>query len=93
MAQYSMADAIKKLINDSSWKQRYLQSRIRLDWEKIMGKTVSKYTEEVKLIENKLVIKTNVAALKNELNMSKHHVIETVNNYLQEKAVHEVIIL
>jgi hypothetical protein len=93
MAQYSMADAIKKLINDSSWKQRYLQSRIRLDWEKIMGKTVSKYTEEVKLIENKLVIKTNVAALKNELNMSKQHVIETVNNYLQEKAVHEVIIL
>lgn len=93
MAQYSMADALKKVINDSSWKQRYLQSRIRLDWEKIMGTTVAKYTEEVKLVENKLVIKTNVAALKSELSMSSKHIMETVNTYLQENVVKEVIIV
>jgi hypothetical protein len=92
MAQYGMADAIKKLINDSSWRQRYFQSKIRLDWEKMMGATVAKYTDEIKLIENKLIIKTNVAALKNELNMSKIQIIANVNAYLKENIVKEVII-
>ena len=92
MAQYSVGDAIKKMLNESSWKQRYFQSRIKEDWSIIMGATVAKYTEDIKLVEKKLIIKTNVAPLKSELQHNKISIIEKINERLGEKVINEVMI-
>jgi chemotaxis regulatin CheY-phosphate phosphatase CheZ len=93
VAQYSIGDALKKMLKESNWRQRYLQSRIRQDYEEIMGKTIARYTQEVKLVETKLVIKTNVGPLKHELNSSKEMIIARFNEHLQETVIKEVIIL
>jgi predicted nucleic acid-binding Zn ribbon protein len=58
----------------------------------MMGSTIARYTQEVKLVEHTLVIKTQVAALKNELQMNKKIIIQKVNEHLGETIVREVII-
>jgi predicted nucleic acid-binding Zn ribbon protein len=92
LAQLSIKEALKQMLNNSTWKNRYMQSRVRLEWEEIMGKTIARYTEEVKLVEHTLVIKTRVPALKNELQMNKKLIIEKVNEHLGEIVIKEIII-
>lgn len=73
-------------------KPRLTEVRIQENWEQMMGKTISRYTESIQLIDGKLMITTTVAPLKQELNYSKDKIIKLVNEMLGERLVREVII-
>lgn len=73
-------------------KPRLTEVRIQENWEQMMGKTISRYTENIQLIDGKLMITTTVAPLKQELNYSKDKIIKLVNEMLGERIVREVII-
>jgi len=87
-----MGDALKEFMDKSRMKPRLTEVRIQENWEKMMGKTISRYTENIQLIDGKLMITTTVAPLKQELNYSKDKIIKLVNEMLGEKLVREVII-
>ncbi|MEO8173780.1 MAG: DUF721 domain-containing protein, partial [Sediminibacterium sp.] len=61
-------------------------------WEQLMGKTIAKYTEQIKIIGQKLFIQTSVGPLKNELMYQKQQIIDRVNEAFGEKIITEVII-
>lgn len=61
-------------------------------WEKIMGKTVARYTDSIKIYGDKLYISTSVAPLKQELLFQKEHIIARVNEELGEKVIKEVVV-
>lgn len=61
-------------------------------WEEIMGKTIAKYTDSIKVVQRKLVITTSVAPLKNELMFQKEKIKLRVNEALKEPLIQEVII-
>jgi hypothetical protein len=88
----SMGDALKEFMDKSRMKPRLTEVRIQENWEQMMGKTISRYTENIQLIDGKLMITTTVAPLKQELNYSKDKIIRLVNEMLGERLVKEVII-
>ncbi len=92
MAQYSMQEAIKKMLQESNWTNRYYGQKIKDEWELLMGKTVAKYTTDVKLQDTTLLIYTHASSLKNELVFHKKEIIEKVNDYLGEKVIKSVLI-
>ena len=57
-----------------------------------MGQTISKYTDSIKIIGNKLFITTSVAPLKNELLYQRDVIVERVNESFGEQIISEVII-
>ncbi len=61
-------------------------------WEKLMGKTIAKYTDKIEIIGSTLFISSTVGALKNELLYQKEKIIERVNEALGEKVITEVVI-
>jgi hypothetical protein len=61
-------------------------------WEKIMGKTVAKYTDKLQIVGSTLFVTTVVAPLRNELMYQKEKIIEMVNIELGEKIIKEVVI-
>lgn len=61
-------------------------------WEKIMGKTIAKYTEKIQIHGSTLYITTTVAPLKHELLYQKDKIIQRVNEALGEATVKEVVI-
>ncbi|GAA3912907.1 DUF721 domain-containing protein [Chitinophaga oryziterrae] len=87
-----MGDALKEFMDKSRMKPRLTEVRIQENWEQMMGKTISRYTENIQLIDGKLMITTTVAPLKQELNYSKDKIIKLVNEMLGERVVREVII-
>jgi predicted nucleic acid-binding Zn ribbon protein len=88
----TMGDALREFMDKSRMKPRLTEVRIRENWEQIMGKTISRYTEGIQLIDGKLLISTNVAPLKQELSYSKDKIIKLVNEMLGEPVVREVVI-
>jgi hypothetical protein len=61
-------------------------------WEKIMGKTIAKYTEKIQIHGHTLFINTAVAPLKQELSFQKEKIIQRVNEALGEKVIKEVVV-
>ena len=92
MGEYSLAEAVQQFLNQSKLKGSMQAFQIEDAWEKIMGKTIARYTDKIQINGNTLYISTSVAPLKQELLYQKEKIIERVNEALGEKVVKEVVI-
>jgi len=92
MGEFSMKEAMKRFLDQSKLKGDIQALQIGEVWETLMGKTISKYTESIKIIHRTLIITTNVAPLKQELLYQKENIIKRVNEVLGEGVVKEVVI-
>ena len=92
MGEYSIGEALKQFLKNSRLNGYMQAIQIEQVWEQIMGKTIAKYTEDIKIHGNKLYITTSVAPLRNELLFQKDNIIKQVNEALGEKVIKEVII-
>ena len=87
-----MAEAMQLFLKKSKLKSGIQAVQIEEVWEKIMGKTVAKYTDKIQIFGGKLFVTTSIAPLKNELTYQKEKIIEMVNKELGEVVIKEVII-
>ena len=92
MGEFSLGDAIQQFLNKSRLKGDIQALQIEDVWERIMGKTVAKYTEKLQIVGSTLFVSTTVAPLKNELLYQKEKIIEMVNAELGEKVIKEVVV-
>ena len=89
----SLGDALKQFLNQSRIKQNIQSLQIEDHWEKIMGPTISKYTDKIEVRKNTLFIYTTVAPLKNELVFQKSLIAERINESMGEEVVKDVVIV
>ena len=87
-----MAEALQQFLKKSKLKTGIQAMQIEDVWEKIMGKTVAKYTDKLQIVGSTLFVNTVVAPLRNELLYQKEKIIEMVNLELGEKIIKEVVI-
>jgi predicted nucleic acid-binding Zn ribbon protein len=87
MAEYSVGDALKRLIAQSGWGDRLNEYRLKADWEQIVGLTIARYTHDIQLRNKVLIISTDVAPLKQELVLGKDKLIEKINLHFAETIV------
>ncbi len=92
MGQYKIGDAIKQFLNQSKLKGDIQALQIDDIWEKVMGKTIARYTDNLKVINRTLFITTNVAPLKQELLYQKEKIKLRVNEALGEKVIDNIVI-
>jgi hypothetical protein len=92
MSEMSIGEAMKEFLNKSRLKGGIQALQIHDAWEKIMGKTIAKYTDKIEIVNQTLFISSTVAPLKNELLYQKEKIIERVNEALGEKVITNVVI-
>lgn len=92
MGEYSIGQALKFFLDKSKLKNNVRAFEITAIWEKIMGKTIAKYTEKIQIINRTLFITTPVAPLKNELLFQKEKIIQRVNEAFGENLINDVVI-
>jgi len=92
MGQYSIGDAIKQFLQGSRIKGDIQALQIDDVWEKVMGKTIARYTDNLKVINRTLFITTSVAPLKTELLYQKEKIKLRVNEALGDKVIDEIVI-
>jgi len=92
MDAMNMGDALKRFINESPYKHQMQAAQIESAWENIMGKTIANYTDKIQIIGDKLIISTQVAPLKQELNMQSEKILKRVNEELGREVVKVLLI-
>lgn len=92
MGQYKIGDAIQQFLRGSRIKGGIQALQIEEVWEKVMGKTVARYTDKIHIINHTLFITTTVAPLKQELLYQKEKIRDRVNEALGGKDIKEVVI-
>jgi len=92
MGELSLQDAIQQFLQKSRLRSGIQAVRIEEVWEELMGKTISKYTDKIQIINHTLFITTSVGPLKNELLYQKEKIMERVNDAMGEKIIKEVVI-
>lgn len=92
MSQMQIGQALQEFMKSAHWENRINAIRISENWETIMGKVIAKYTEKVVLKDGILLIYTNVAPLKQELQANKDQIMQRVNEYLKATSVKSVVI-
>ncbi|MCO6497647.1 MAG: DUF721 domain-containing protein [Chitinophagaceae bacterium] len=90
--ELSLGDAIKQFLNESRIKGGIQSLQIKEVWAEMMGKTIANYTRDINIINKKLIIHTDVAPLKTELQFQKEKIIQRINEHFGEAAIEEVII-
>ena len=92
MGEYSLGDAMNQFLKQSRLKGSIQALQIEEIWEKLMGKTIARYTDKINIHGSTLYITTSVAPLKQELNYQKEKIIQRVNEALGEKVIYTVVI-
>lgn len=92
MGEFNMAEAIKQFLDQSRLKGSIQALQIEEAWEQIMGKTIARYTENIKIIDKTLFITTHVAPLKQELIFQKEKIKLRVNEALGQQVISEVVV-
>lgn len=93
MGEYSIGDALKHFLKHSRLKGSIQALQIEDVWEKIMGKTIARYTEKISINSQTLYITTHVAPLKQELLYQKDVIVKRVNEALGENVIKDVVIM
>lgn len=92
MGEFSFKDAMQQFLNQSRIKGDIQAMQIEEVWERVMGKTIARYTDKLQIFGDKLIITTNVAPLKQELLYQKEKIVQRVNEALGQKVIREVVI-
>jgi hypothetical protein len=92
MGEYSLGDALRKFLNQSHLKGSIQALQIEEVWEQIMGKTVARYTDKIRIHGHTLYIDTAIAPLRQELLYQKDTILRRVNEALGEPVIREVVI-
>ena len=92
MGEYSIGDALQKFLDESRIRGSIQALQIEDVWEDIMGKTIARYTESIKIINDTLFITTHVAPLKQELIFQKEKIKLRVNEALGKKIIKEIVV-
>jgi hypothetical protein len=92
MGEYNMGDAIRQFLKSSRINGDIQALQIGDVWEKIMGKTVARYTEKLRIVNKTLYITTTVAPLKQELLYQKETIKKRVNDALGAGTIQDIII-
>ena len=92
MGEFSMSDALNQFLDQSRLKNNIQALRIEDVWAQIMGKTISKYTDKLQIINDTLIITTHVAPLRQELAYQKEKIIQRVNEALGQKIIAKVVV-
>ncbi len=82
-----LSDVLKDYIKENKLNKKLTELDIISSWEELLGKTVSRYTESLKIQNGTLFVKTTSPTLRNELLLMK----EEIRHRLNEKAGEEVI--
>lgn len=92
MGEFSMGDAMKLFLKQSRLRGSVQALQIDEIWGNLMGKTIARYTDKIRIHGHTLYISTSVAPLKQELMYQKEKIIQRVNEALGEKVISEVVI-
>jgi hypothetical protein len=89
---FTISEALDLITKDKRMTKGLTESVIKEKWAEMMGKTIAKHTTLLYVKDRILYLYFNSSVIKNEVNLSKHKVIEIINETIGESTITDVIV-
>jgi hypothetical protein len=87
----SLKEAMEDMLKAYKLDDKLRQFKLVESWEKIMGPSVARRTEEVKFYGKKLFVKLNSASLRQELFQEREKIVKLLNEEAGAVVLEEVV--
>lgn len=88
----SLKEVLKELVDSYRLKPKLVLAKIKDKWPGLMGPLIQKYTRELRLDKQTLIITVDSASLRQELSMGRDRIKKLVNEELDEPYIQDVIV-
>jgi predicted nucleic acid-binding Zn ribbon protein len=88
----SLQDAMQDMLKEYRLKPQFDETRVKMLWEKIMGKTIATYTSNIAVRKKVLYLTILSAPLKHELSFAKDKIKTRLNEEMGEDYITDVVI-
>jgi Dna[CI] antecedent, DciA len=88
----TLQEAMKAMLQEYKLAPQFNETRVKMLWGRLMGKTISTYTSEISVRKNVLYLTILSASLKHELSFGKDKIKNLLNEELGEDFIKEVVI-
>ena len=90
----TLSDVLKDFFSENPVVERKLaETRLINAWETVIGKTVSRYTENIYIKNRTLYVYLTSAVLKNELSLCRSDLIIKLNKEAGMQAINQIVLL
>ena len=90
--QQSIGDVIKDFLKESGWEQKLDEVKLITEWDKLLGSSLAKYTEEVFIYNKKLHIRLNSSTLRQELSYQRTELVKKLNEAVKKEVITDIIL-
>ncbi len=90
--QQNLGSAIDAFIKSMKLGDKYYETKLKENWEELMGPSIAKHTNDIYLKNGMLFIHLDSAPLKQELTYHTDRMRSNANEFLATSAVKEIVI-
>ncbi|MFN3940525.1 MAG: DUF721 domain-containing protein [Chitinophagales bacterium] len=85
--EQDLKGVIKSFFKTYHLENKIQEVQIKEMWEKVMGKTMMKYTNDIRLKNGTLTVFIQSAPLKNEMHFNQERIIQRLNDEFGEMVI------
>ena len=85
-----LSELILKMMDSYKLSDKLIQTRVRNEWETIMGKTIARNTGKISIYQRTLFLEILSAPLKNDLYYHEKIVVEKVNQFAGKSVIDKI---
>lgn len=90
--EQSLAEVISDFLKESGWQQKLDEVQIITQWDKLMGATFGKYTNELFIQNRVLHIRLKSSVLRQELSYRKTDIVNQLNDAVGKVVINDIIL-
>jgi predicted nucleic acid-binding Zn ribbon protein len=90
--EQSLGDVIKDFLRESGWQQKLDEVSIITEWDKVLGPSLAKYTDEVFISKGVLHIRLNSSTLRQELTYRKTDLVKELNDSVGKEVITDILL-
>jgi predicted nucleic acid-binding Zn ribbon protein len=88
-----IAEVLKDFIQQNNLQKGIDRAQIKDIWEQVMGPAVHKYTQDIQLQGNKLIVKLSSSVLREELSYGKTQIMQILNEALGKDLIQDIFLV
>ena len=90
--QQSLGEVIQDFLKQNGWESKLDEVKIIMEWDKVLGPSLAKYTQEVFIQNKKLHIRLNSSTLRQELSYKKSDIVNDLNAAVGKEVISDIIL-
>ncbi len=83
---------LKKTLKDLGIYERIMAAKIKKYWPQLVSQQALQYTAEINIINNRLYIKILSPALRHELSLQRHQILENIRQSFGYTELEDIVI-